>query len=282
MKTIFKSIVVSLLVLLIQSFSSSRIFDEAESNSIFTSLDSKIASINTMQFTLVNHERIGDRMMKGKQKVSLITQPFQCHIVLIEPGSGEELVYSGAKYNNFAIYDPNGFPYVQLELDPHGSLMRKNNHHTIFDLGFGKMMAILKYHMKNASYTLKVEEVKINGEDVQKLSVEFVDFSYKRVSIDKKQTLSAFADSKMLNDYMLFELNKIPISDQLKVGSSIVIPSAYAKKIELYISKESGYPISQLIYDDKGLYEKYEFSDLVINFPIPEKRFNSENLGKSL
>ena len=282
MRIVLKTLLLGFCFITSLSFSSSNSLNENGSMHVFESLDLSIRSSSSMQFTLVNYERIGKRMMKGKQKVSLIPSPFQCYILMIEPGDSEELVYAGERYSNFVIYEPNGFPYIQLELDPKGSLMRKNNHHTIFDLGFGKMMEILKFHMHASSYEMSIDELRIDRKDIQKLSIEFTNFSYSKIVIKQKESLSDLANRMMLNDYMLYEINGIGLTDQLKVGSNILVPSAYAKKIELYIDKASGYPVSQIIFDDKGLYEKYEYSDLVINSFIPESRFKSENLGKSL
>jgi outer membrane lipoprotein-sorting protein len=122
----------------------------------------------------------------------------------------------------------------------------------------------------------------LNATEVQKMTITFSDFKYVSIRIDRKERLSELAERLTLNDYMLYELNNIDVSSELKVGSTLIVPTAYAKKVELYIDLTTGLPMTQIVYDDKGVYEKYEFSDLRINFPISEKRFNSEMLGKSL
>jgi outer membrane lipoprotein-sorting protein len=282
MRTVVKFFIPVLILLSSLSFSSSNEYSESDAKAAFKQLDNMVRSITSMEFTLVNSERIKNRMMKGKQRVSLTTQPFRCHITMIEPGNGEELIYAGAKYDYQAIYEPKGFPYMQLELDPHGSLMRKNNHHTIFDLGYTKMMSVLNYHMKNSPYIIDLSQMTLNAKEVQKMTITFSDFKYVSIRIDRKERLSELAERLTLNDYMLYELNNIDISSELKVGSTLIVPTAYAKKVELYIDLTTGLPMTQIVYDDKGVYEKYEFSDLRINFPISEKRFNSEMLGKSL
>lgn len=249
---------------------------------VFSELDESIKAINTMAFTLTNYERIDDQLLKGIQKVVMTTKPFRCHVTMIEPGDGEELVFAGEKYNNNAIYEPNGFPYIQLELNPNGALMRKNNHHTIFDLGYATMMEMLKFHMNQSEYTLDLSEFEIDGRVVLKLSIDFINFSIVDQMLTETESLNSLAKRLKLNDYMLSELNSIDISDDLKKGSKINLPSSYAKKIELHIDADSGLLVSQIVYDEKGVYEKYEFSDVQVNIVIPENRFDSEMLGKAM
>jgi outer membrane lipoprotein-sorting protein len=48
-------------------------------------------------------------------------------------------------------------------------------------------------------------------------------------------------------------------------GKTIKVPTSYAKKSTIYINQTNFYPIFQEMYDDKGLYEKYEYSGLKVN-----------------
>lgn len=282
MKTVSKYFLLGIIFILSLSFTDSNSLSESDSNVVFNELIKSVNAIQTMKFTLKNEERINGKMMKGTQKVSMNVNPFMCHITMIEPGKGEELVYAGAKYDYQAIYEPAGFPYFQIELDPYGSIMRKNNHHTIFDLGFKSMMSILQHHMKSEEYKMTVSEIVRGDREIYKIVINFTHFKYDYYIIDRVQSLSAIANSLYLNDYMLSELNNINLFETLKVGSSIKVPNSYAKKIELYIDKKNGLPISQIVYDEIGIFEKYDFSDLIINVTISGKRFESENLGKTI
>jgi len=282
MKILTKYFLLGIILILNFSFSSNNPLSESEANLVFNRLVKSVNSIQTMKFTLSNEERIGKSMMKGTQQVSMNIDPFQCHITMIEPGKGEELVYAGKKYDYKAVYEPSGFPYFQIELDPYGPLMRKNNHHTIFDLGYGKMMAILQFHMRPGDYNMKVSEILRGDKEVYKIEIEFINFKYYTMKVDRVEKLTAIAKRLYLNDYMLSELNDIDLWDDLKVGSMIKVPNSYAKKIELYIDKANGLPLSQVVYDELGVYEKYDFSNLKINISIPEKRFESEMLGKTI
>ena len=56
-------------------------------------------------------------------------------------------------------------------------------------------------------------------------------------------------------------------------GQKIKIPIVYVKKSVLYIDKISYLPIKQVMSDDKGLFEEYEFINLKVNSPISEEEF---------
>ena len=280
MKTVSRYIFLSVIFALSLSFTASEAPNERDARDVYKRLNESVAAIKSMEFNLVNYERIGDVVLRGEQQVTLTTSPFQCYILMIEPNKGEELIYAGGKYDFRAIYEPNGFPYLQFQLDPRGDLMRKNNHHTIFDLGFKSMMKMLNFHMAESEYKLEVSDVVLENKQAYKLSIDFTQFTYRSFEIVKKESISDLAARLMLNDYMLSLLNDRDISDILKVGSEITIPSSYAKRIELFIDKKNGLPFSQKVFDDKGLYERYEFSKLVINRPVSDDRFNSEFLGK--
>ena len=47
----------------------------------------------------------------------------------------------------------------------------------------------------------------------------------------------------------------------------------YAKKSVVYIDRINYLPLKQEMYDDKGLFEKYEFLNLKINPTIYEEEF---------
>ena len=63
----------------------------------------------------------------------------------------------------------------------------------------------------------------------------------------------------------------------VKPGQVIHIPNNYAKSLTLYISKNTLLPLVELIYDDKGLYERYEFTELKVNPMFPVEEFTQDN-----
>ncbi|HEX2901359.1 MAG TPA: DUF1571 domain-containing protein, partial [Bacteroidia bacterium] len=61
----------------------------------------------------------------------------------------------------------------------------------------------------------------------------------------------------------------------LKPGQVITVPTVYGKESVFMIDTENFLPIVQIIHDDKGLFEKYEYHNLKVN-----PRFNSAEFTK--
>ncbi len=63
--------------------------------------------------------------------------------------NGPEVLWIAGANNGNAIVNPGTFPYITLNLDPMGSIMRKNQHHTINELGMEYVGEILKDGIKH-------------------------------------------------------------------------------------------------------------------------------------
>jgi outer membrane lipoprotein-sorting protein len=73
---------------------------------------------------------------------------------------------------------------------------------------------------------------------------------------------------------MIKEYNK-GISDykDVREGQDIMIPNFYAKMTVMYIDKQNLLPILIRAYDDKGLFESYEYLNLQVNPKIAPEEF---------
>ena len=56
----------------------------------------------------------------------------------------------------------------------------------------------------------------------------------------------------------------------------IIIQSVYAKKAVVFIDKLNYFPIYQLIYDEEGLYEKYQYDDLNLDVNFKNEEFTRD------
>ena len=56
----------------------------------------------------------------------------------------------------------------------------------------------------------------------------------------------------------------------------IKVPDAYAKLTILLIDKTVLLPINNKVFDDKGLFETYEYYNLQVNSPIAADEFAKE------
>ena len=108
-------------------------------------------------------------------------------------------------------------------------------------------------------------EITWNNRKCVRLILKNPEFAYVKHTCTKSETLYAFAERMNLSEYMIMEKNGLSYGARLSAGQSISIPTSFAKEVVLYIDKENYMPIVQMIYDDKGLFEKYEFRNLKVN-----------------
>ena len=65
----------------------------------------------------------------------------------------------------------------------------------------------------------------------------------------------------------------------VKANQKIKVPNVYGKKMIIYIDKELFIPRIIKVYDEKGLFESYEYHDLQLNPKITEEEFTREYKG---
>jgi outer membrane lipoprotein-sorting protein len=65
----------------------------------------------------------------------------------------------------------------------------------------------------------------------------------------------------------------------IKPGTKITIPNDYAAKMEMYIHKDLYYPVYLKIYDHKGLFEEYTFTNVELNPLFKDIEFSAKNPG---
>jgi hypothetical protein len=221
-------------------------------------------------------------MKFGEQDVKFIRSPKKIYTYIHAPNKGVELIWINGHNDNKALINPNGFPYINVNLDPYGSNMRKGNHHTVHEVGFDYIGSILSRTYKEcknnpSQFFYYKGDVKFDNKDCYEVHVEYKNFKYQEYTVKAGETLVDIAYRNMISDYMILEKNpQIKSFEGVKAGDKIMIPNAYAQKTILYIDKSTNLPVVQKMYDEKGLYEQYEFYSLVVNKEISLEEFKSD------
>jgi hypothetical protein len=261
--------------LIFASFSNKQPHKAHGSMEMLNAVLKSISTTKTLRYDLQRNERIKGKMNFTESKVKLQVIPRKLYISI----DGQEVLWIQGANNGNALINPGTFPYINLNLDPMGSLMRKNQHHTIHELGMDYLAEILKNAMKNYAETLEkhfviLGEEKYMGRACYKLSIAFPDFAWVPYTVKKNETIISIANNLHVSEYMILEKNPTAswYSD-VTAGQVIQVPNAYAKLFLLMIDKEHMLPISEKIYDDKGLFETYEFYNLQVNTPIAAEEF---------
>jgi len=241
---------------------------------IFASID----NVKTVRYSLQCNERIKGRMQHTESHVKLQISPRKIYLYI----KGIEVLWIQGWNKGDALVNPGSFPYIDLSLDPYGSLMRKDQHHTIHEMGFHYLADILKDGMKKAGdkldkyFSVFGEEV-YEGRPCYKLSITYPDFAWGPYTIKKGENLTTIARRLRISEYMVLENNpKLSSFTDVKEGQVIQVPNAYAKLTLLLIDKEYLLPVNNKVFDDKGLFETYEYHDLKVNIPIAPEEFTSK------
>ena len=251
-------------------FESSGKEDALKINEIIEKTMKSIKSTTVLSFTFTRFERINGKMESGSSDIKLETNPFKLYLKTLGPDGGQELEY-GIKGGNKAVIKPNAFPFITLRLDPFNSLLRDKQHHTIFEIGFtyfGKIMTSFsqKINYRYKDFCTIDGDVEWKGRECISVSCNYPQFAYVKYIVKKDETLTSIASRLNLSDYMMLEKNSETVDDydDLDENEEILIPNLYCKKIIFYVDKENFLPIRQLIYDDLGLFEEYQYFNLLM------------------
>jgi len=248
---------------------------------MLTSID----RIKTLKYKIKQFERIEGEMIIADQDIKLSVSPFKVYAYVNLPDEGAEFIWVEGKNDGDALVNPNGFPYINLNLDPYGKILRKNQHHTIFELGFDYMAQIMRAALARTddnfdNYCEYKGTIKWNNIDCHKIVIEYDEFKYVPYVVGEGETVLSIARKLGLSEYMIVEINPaVDNYDDVKAGQQIKVPNAYAKKTILYIDKRNNLPIVQKMYDEKGLYEIFEFHNLQVNPLILEEEFTKDYKG---
>jgi len=224
---------------------------------------------NNLQGDLFSEERIGNSTQKNHIKFKLSNSPRMIYIQSIEPNNGVEILYNPSLYGNEKAYvNPNKFLVPNIKLSLHNRLLLDKRHHTIKHLGFEFLKDVFTDALARAGE--QVDSIlKYNGtvqfDGRECFEVEIIDPTYatKKYTVKDKEDIFSLSRKLLISEYSVIEMNEdVDNFGDIDAGDIITIPTSYAPKTTLYIDVENYLPIMQLMEDDKGLFEKYEFKNL--------------------
>ncbi len=240
----------------------------------------KTASIKSLTYTMAKQERIDGKMLKQTSFTKMERSPFKVYIKQLSPKEGVEILYvEGASKK--ALINPNGFPWINIKLDPTESMMRKDQHHTIFQSGFDHVVSILEYQCEKYRSEIK-DMITYNGMVTYAgkacYSISFNNPHYKHIdyTVRGNESIEEIAARYKLSEHKIVEMNSsVKDYDDVEAGQVIKIPNSYSPKMLLYIDKEELVPVMMEVSDEEGLYEKYEYSQVIINPRYAPEEFTS-------
>ncbi|MFH2096580.1 MAG: DUF1571 domain-containing protein [Bacteroidota bacterium] len=249
---------------------------------LFKSMIETSRKINTLKTRTVMYERFNGKLHLQKSYVKVQHSPFRLYYRQDHPQKGIEILYVDGRNNNKALVKPNSFPWINMLFDPYDMQLRDKQHHTLFHPGFSYFVSIMealaeKYNDKLDEIILYEGEITWNGKNCYHLTLSNPDFGYTTYTVGTGEDLDKIADKLHVSSYMLLEINeKVKDYKDVKTGESIRVPVGYAKKMTVYIEKQRNIPVFMEIFDDKGVFEKYEFYNLELNISFEKDEFSPE------
>ncbi len=241
--------------------------------------------IKTLSYEFVREERIDDEIVTNTSFVKMQRRPYKIYIQETYPNEGLEVLYPHPQYEGKALINPNGFPWINLKLDPTSLLMRRGQHHTVLDGGFDYIVSVMEYafykHKSALDQIISYDGMTLfDGRPCDMITLSNPDFSYVNYTVSKGESITSIATKYRLNEYLIMDKNPgLDLASTLQAGQVIKLPSDYAERIVVYIDRDRQIPLMMRVFDEKGLFEKYEFKNVKINPELSASEFTTTFSG---
>jgi outer membrane lipoprotein-sorting protein len=244
---------------------------------ILNMIDS-VNSLKGFKSIIRKTERIEGELVLQVSAVKVSSNPYEVYVRQMFPKSGVEILCAdGCKK---ALINMNGFPWINLTLDPYGMTMRKHQHHTVHDSGFDLLASILARHLQEFN---PQEQTLIRKDDVywlgeKAIQIEMINKAYKTnyYKVNGHENIAEIAKKFNVNEYAILELNpECDNYEDVRNGQELIIPSHYGVKMNLYISKKTMLPLIVRVYDHKGLFEEYDYTEFQLNPQFANNEFEA-------
>ena len=242
---------------------------------LISRLSAAIENLRFLRCSVRAQERVGGKFNQARSQMKLAFKPLR---VYIKNQKNIEVLWVSGQNDGDAWVYPASFPYVTLSLDPNGALMRRNQHHTALQAGFGTIADLLRTtglrqdHGFSRSFRY-VGDSTLQGRGCYVLRSDFPQFRYVAYKAGRNETLSTVADRFGCGEFRIMERNNLSPGASIPAGKVVQVPNAYGRRTTVCVDPKTYLPMLIQVLDDKGLFEQFEFSDVVANHPIPAEEF---------
>ena len=237
-------------------------------------LRAAIESLKTLRCVIIGEERIGTKHVAGTTAVKLTSNPLR---VYLKTQKAIEVLYVTGQNGGDAWVNPAAFPYFTLSLNPNGSLMRKGQHYTALQVGYdtiGKLLAMDSHPDAAFTHSFRYTgDSVLQGQPCHVLRSDYPQFRYVTYRVGQGETITSIADRFSCGEYRILERNNLSVGATLTEGQILQVPNAYGSRVILVINMKTFLPTSVTVYDERGLFEKYTFQNVIANQPIPAAEF---------
>lgn len=222
-------------------------------------------------------ERIEGELILQVSKVKVSRNPYEVYVKQLAPKAGVEILCADGCRK--ALINMNGFPWINLTLDPDGTTMRRRQHHTVHDSGFDLLADILERSLNEFNPQNQVltrgADVTWQGEEAYQISMENRGYHTRKYTVSAQENIADIAGRFNVNEYAILELNpQCDNYEDVRAGQELLIPSHYGVKMTLFINKKTLLPLLIRVYDNRGLFEEYDYTQFVLNPEFAANEFD--------
>lgn len=244
-------------------------------------LSAAIEGLRTLRCTVVARERVGTNYNAARSLMKVGYKPTR---IYIKNQKGVEVLWLAGQNGGDAWVNPGAFPYVTLSLDPNGKIMRGGQHHTALQAGFGTISGMLRtpaLRQDNAfSKSFRyVGDTTLQGRTSYVLRSDYPQFRYVTYKAGKNETSNSVAERFGCGEFRVIERNNLTIGEKIPEGTVLQVPNAYGRRTIVCVDPKTYLPTLVQVNDDKGLFERFEFMDVVPNQPIAPEEFTKTFKG---
>lgn len=274
----------SLLTLVFGSLAAAPPDSKPTTEQLIARLTAAIENLKTLRCNVRAQERIGGSYQQARTSMKMAFKPYK---VYLRNQKGIEVLYVTGQNDGDAWVYPNSFPYVTVSLDPLGALMRKTQHHSVLDAGYGTIAELLRGSGQRLDRNFEKSfryagDTTVQGRPAHILRADYPQFRYVAYKTTKAETVSSIADRFGCGEYRILERNDLSPGATVPAGRTLQVPNAYGRRVIIAVDQKLTLPLVIQVNDDKGLFEKFEFSDIVANQPIPAQEFTKDFKGYKL
>lgn len=230
-----------------------------------------LANIQAYSYYLkATERRTSGEFHRSEALVSIQKNPLKISFEGIRPNKGVRVEYDQQQSHSEAEVMPQKWaPAIRVSYDIQGKTLRRG-HHSIDETSlcwFGKVIRHQERQLlatdQYPSAVRHLGETRVDGRRC--FRVEILDPGYRLypLRVAEGETLLSIARKYTINPYKILEINpELEDYQDVKTGDMIRIPSSYSKRSVIMIDTETFLPRQIEIYDEKGLFEAYEFGNL--------------------
>ena len=238
---------------------------------------SQWADVVNMQYHSKKYERHLNEDNYAEFDFTVQRSPFKVAGRMAE--KGHFILYDPEVSEKEAMYISNGFPFTNLMLDIQGKIFRGLNHYTISDAGCEFILGIIRREFQRIPENFQCTKVVRNGNEEFLIRAETDQFGWKDYTASEDETVLSIADKLSVSAYLIIEKNDhIHAYTDVCSGKTIKVPTHYGRVVELYIDAKHGLPTRIANYDDKGLFESFDYTNYKFNLKLDPAYFTVDFL----